>query len=208
MIKLKKKKNCLYLLDVKQYFQMVFRKIYTILTFAIFFIIFLNLPIFSQMPYFYFPNNNENGIALTPYYLWDSCLYFPESIFTIGNFPIGIKFAQNEAKKNTRKSNGKYYENKIENDTSQSKGNRIISIRETDKGDRMAVYLQIENPDKNINIVIYNLLGKKVLDVYEGKPKDPSQPYEFSTNELPKGIFLLVVIGDNFRLREKLIIAK
>ncbi len=207
MIKLKKKKNCLYFLAVEQHFQMVFRKNYTTLTFIIFFVIFLSLPIFSQIPYFYFPNNNEKGIALTPYYLLDSCLYFPETLFTTGNFPIGIKFAQNEAKK-TKKNNGKYYENKIENDTSQSKGNRIISIRETDKGDRMAIYLQIENPDKNINIIIYNLLGKKVLDVYEGKPKDPSQPYEFSTNELPKGIFLLVVIGDNFRLREKIIIAK
>jgi len=72
----------------------------------------------------------------------------------------------------------------------------------------MAVYLEIENPEQKIKIIVYNLLGKKVLDIYEGKPKDPSQPYEFSVAELPKGIFLLVVVGDNFRLREKLVVTK
>lgn len=207
MIKLKIKLLCLYKLIVEQTKQMSYSNIFTkfVILFNLFF--FLNLPTFSQIPQFYYPYENDKQINLIPYFLLDSCVYFPESIFTIGNYQIGTKFAQFDLKKNSKKNNGRYFEIKPENDTT-TKGNRIISIREADKGDKMAIYIQVENMDKNISIVIYNLLGKKVLDVYEGRPKDPSQPYEFSTSELPKGIFLLVVIGENFRLREKLVITK
>lgn len=175
----------------------------------LFFLLFSpKLTTFSQVYQLYYPNETEKTLNTIPYYLLDSCIYFPEGIFTIGSYQVGTRFAQNELKKNNKKNNGKYYEIKTESDTSITKGNRILSIREAEKGDKMAIYIQVENMEKNISIVVYNLLGKKVLDVYEGKPKDPSQPYEFSTNELPKGIFLLVVIGENFRLRDKLVITK
>jgi hypothetical protein len=136
-------------------------------------------------------------------------LYFPELIFTVGGVQPSKRYAQIEIKKQDKKiNNGKKLERLYENDTTSTKGNRIVSIQETERGDKMAVYLEIENPEQKIKIIVYNLLGKKVLDIYEGKPKDPSQPYEFSVAELPKGIFLLVVVGDNFRLREKLVVTK
>ncbi|MCX7908345.1 MAG: T9SS type A sorting domain-containing protein [Ignavibacteria bacterium] len=208
MIKLKSKNICLYLLNIEIMEQMSYRNIFTkfIISILIFFI--YNLPNYSQIQEYYYPLFYEKGFNFPLPYHSDSCLYFPETIFTTGTIPIGIKIAQPEIKKIPRRNNGKYNDIRTDYDTTSSKGNKILSIRETEKGDKMAVYLQIENMDKNINIVIYNLLGKKVLDVYDGKPKDPSQPYEFSTNELPKGIFLLVVFGENFRLREKLVIAK
>lgn len=181
---------------------MALRKLFT--TCGMFLVVILfNTNTFSQVKdaHYYFFNFEKNPL---PFY--DSCLYFPERIFTIENFLIGIKFAQPISKKETWKENGKYFE--VKNDTTLAKSNRIIAIREVDKGDKMAIYLQVENKEQRIRIWIYNLLGKKVLEVYDGKPKDPTQPYEFSTNELPKGIFLLVVYGDNFRLREKLVITK
>ncbi|MFN3306433.1 MAG: hypothetical protein ACK42Z_04510 [Candidatus Kapaibacteriota bacterium] len=181
---------------------MAIRKFFTIFLFLIV-AIFTSTNTFSQRKdaHYYLLNFERN-----PLHFYDTCLYFPERIFTMENFLVGIKFAQPLTKKETGKENGKYFE--IKNDTTFSKSNRIISIREVDKGDKMAIYLQVENKEQRIKIWIYNLLGKKVLEIYDGKPKDPTQPYEFSTNELPKGIFLLVVYGDNFRLREKLVITK
>ena len=181
---------------------MAVRKFFTIFLILLVSIL-SNTNTFSQIKDAYYYNLN---LERNPLHFYDTCLYFPERIFTMENFLIGIKFAQTPTKKELGKENGKYFE--VKNDTSLSKSNRIISIREVDKGDKMAIFLQVENKEQRIKIWIYNLLGKKVLEVYDGKPKDPTQPYEFSTNELPKGIFLLVVYGDNFRLREKLVITK
>jgi len=208
MNKLKRKMYCLYFLDVVQLGQMHHKSLYTKFLLIFLFLLVVHLPIFSQMTLPYYCPNTKDNFNLTPYLLQDSCTYFPEGIFTIGHFPIGTKIAQSDTRKNIKRNNTKYYEVQTENDTTFSKGNKIISIRETEKGDKMAIYLQVENMDQQIKLIVYNLLGKKVLEIYEGKPKEPSQPYEFSINELPKGIFLLVVIGENFRLREKLIITK
>lgn len=204
MIRLKPNKFCLYSMFFEHYLQMFWIKKITKFVLIALLIIYAELPIFSQN---FFDQSSEMQFSYPFYYTYDSCIYFPEQIFTVGSYQTGIKFVQPNLIKNQKKNNGKNYEVKVENDTS-SKGNRIISIRETEKGDKIAIYLQIENMDQRIKIIVYNLLGKKVLDIYDGKPKDSSQPYEFSTGDLPKGIFLLVVIGDNFRLREKLIITK
>ncbi|ROL56438.1 hypothetical protein D9V84_08395 [Bacteroidetes/Chlorobi group bacterium Naka2016] len=207
MNRLKQKFFCLYLLKNKTLSEKVLKKFTIGLILSISAFITLAMPIFSQSSEFFYNIFNQNQNLNLYYFPYDSCIYFPENIFTTGIHQTGIKFAQPYLIKNQKKNNDKNIEQKIENDTT-TKGNRIISIRETEKGDKIAIYLQVENMDQRIKIFVYNLLGKKVLDIYEGKPKDPSQPYEFSTNELPKGIFLLVVIGDNFRLREKLIITK
>jgi hypothetical protein len=179
-----------------EYLRLIFLNFF--LTFALYGQSSVNYPYLS--PFFY--PNYENIYN-------DTCLYFPELIFTVGGVQPSKRYAQIEIKKQDKKiNNGKKLERLYENDTTSTKGNRIVSIQETERGDKMAVYLEIENPEQKIKIIVYNLLGKKVLDIYEGKPKDPSQPYEFSVAELPKGIFLLVVVGDNFRLREKLVVTK
>lgn len=146
----------------------------------------------------------------SPYVIADTCRSFLDYLFTVGGIRTGIKFAQIEMKqKNGKKITTRKNDPKINNDTTNtSKANKILSIRESERGDKFYIYIQVENPEQEIQIMVYNLLGKKVLDVYEGKPKDQSQPYELSVSELPKGIFLLVVIGENFRLREKIVITK
>jgi hypothetical protein len=145
-----------------------------------------------------------------PYTIEDTCHSFLDYLFTVGGVRTGIKFAQTELKqKNGKKITTRKNDPKINNDTtSTNKANKILSVRESERGDKFYIYIQVENPEHDIKIVVYNLLGKKVLDVYEGKPKDQSQPYELSVSELPKGIFLLVVIGENFRLREKIVITR
>lgn len=146
----------------------------------------------------------------SPYVIGDTCHSFLDYLFTVGGVRTGIKFAQIETKqKNGKKITTRKNDPKISNDTTNaSKANKILSIRESERGDKFYIYIQVENPEQEIKIMVYNLLGKKVLDVYEGKPKDQSQPYELNVSELPKGIFLLVVIGENFRLREKIVITR
>ncbi len=186
---------------------MIYRRIITYLTLIIISFLLFFAETNCQVPLDQHSSYNFPQIYY-PELFQDSCLYFPELIFTIGGVRPYPRYAQIEIKKQEKKTNnGKKYEKTIENDTISRK-NRIISIQEADRGDKMAIYLEIENPDQDIKIVVYNLLGKKVLDIYDGKPKPSTQPYEFSVSELPKGIFLLVVVGDNFRLREKLVITK
>lgn len=87
--------------------------------------------------------------------------------------------------------------------------NRIESLR--DGGDIFYLYLVLSDRESPIKIIVYNMLGKRVLDVYNGYPKPKSNPYEISIDgppPLPNGVYLCVVIGKNFRLREKFVVAR
>ena len=97
---------------------------------------------------------------------------------------------------------------KIETDSTKPK-NRIESLR--DGGDIFYLYLVLSDRESPIKITVYNMLGKKVLDVYNGYPKPNGIPYEISISgppSLPNGVYLCVVIGKNFRLREKFVVAR
>ncbi len=95
---------------------------------------------------------------------------------------------------------------KVEQDTNR-KENRIRSIRES--GDRILLYVELEDYDQRITVSVFNLLGKKVLDVFDGYPnKDPDIPYEIIKSSLPKGVYLLIVLGKNFKLRDKFIVSR
>jgi hypothetical protein len=97
---------------------------------------------------------------------------------------------------------------KIEQDTSK-KENRILSLR--DGGDKFFLYLELLDKDQTIDITVYNMLGKEVIDVYHGVPKPNGVPYEINVSgpsSLPNGPYLCVVIGKNFRLKEKFLILR
>lgn len=85
--------------------------------------------------------------------------------------------------------------------------NRILSLREGEGA--YYLYLQIKDKDRRIKIEVYNMLAKKVLDVYEGKPFPSSDmPYEIRTATLPNGMYICIVQGEGFRLNEKFIISR
>lgn len=175
-----------------------------ILIFVTFFIILSNI---NQTPAQYYPYPYSNEPLFPSHF--DTCHSYLDAIFTIGGIKSKIKIAQSPFDKKV-KNDKKYTQPKAENvniDTAL-KANRILSIQESEKGDKILIFIEVEKKEQNIKIVIYNLLGKKVLDLYDGQPKEPNQPYELITSDLPKGIFLIVVSGDNFRLRDKLIISR
>lgn len=123
----------------------------------------------------------------------------------------------------TENTNGTKFAKKLKEDFNQEKGsrfkteddsvkNKILSLRESDRGDKFLLYIYLMDYEQKIQISVYNLLGKKVLDVYDNYPyKDINFAYEIniaSPTFLPNGVYLCVVVGKNFRLREKFIISK
>ncbi len=140
-----------------------------------------------------------------PYFLYDTCNSYLDHLFKIPSVPVGTNFEQIGFKPKVPKK-AQNRKNFAEEDTITEK-NRVV-IKENERGDVIIVTLYLENADQNIKIYVYNLLGKKVLDVFEGKPKSNETVYEIDKNRLPKGVFLLVVIGQTFRIREKIVVAR
>jgi len=126
---------------------------------------------------------------------------------------IDMLFELNPASYNEKaKKNPKtYYKIKAEEvaqDTTP-KRNRIASLREG--GDAFYLYLELIDRDETISINVYNMLGKKVLSVYDGQPLPNGIPYEIviaGPPPLPNGVSLCVVVGKNFKLREKFVVSK
>lgn len=103
----------------------------------------------------------------------------------------------------THKKNGK--ESKVEGDT--AKQNKIVNLWQD--GDIYKIRLDIKDCSRKITINVFNMLGKKVLEVYEGYPyEDTNYEYDIKSYYLPNGIYLCVVQGANFRLPAKFIISR
>lgn len=123
---------------------------------------------------------------------------------------IDLLFELNESVSKSREHQN-YYRKEL-SDTKQDttpKTNRIVSLR--DGGDIFYLYLELLDREQTITINVYNMLGKNVLDVYKGKPQPDSIPYQVIVSgppSLPNGVYLCVVTGKNFRLREKFVISR
>jgi len=83
---------------------------------------------------------------------------------------------------------------------------RIKSIKETKDG--LLLTVELADDQQNLIVSAYNLLGKKVLDIYHGGEKAGVKEYPLNTNSIPSGIYICVVQGDNFRLAEKFFVSK
>jgi hypothetical protein len=93
----------------------------------------------------------------------------------------------------------------IENDT--VKTNNIVSI--WNNNDAYNVKVELKDKDSEIDIGIYNMLGKEVLKVVQkGIQTSDEAIYEFNVSKLPNGVYLCVLIGRNFRDVEKFIISR
>jgi len=99
--------------------------------------------------------------------------------------------------------------NDTKGDTTTKKTNRITAIQERRDGEGYYLLLELEDYDQRIQISAYNLLGKKVLDIYNGTAiNDPEYRYDIMTNNLPNGVYICFVFGKNFRLQEKFIVSR
>lgn len=84
---------------------------------------------------------------------------------------------------------------------------RIVGVREG--GDMFRLVLDVGEDQRNLSINVFNLLGKKVLEVYQGPEKaGKAKDFTLNVSSLPNGVYICVVQGDNFRLAEKFIISR
>lgn len=93
---------------------------------------------------------------------------------------------------------------KIEEDNQKS--NRIDKLWMSSE-DVFKVKLELQDKDTEIKLSIFNILGKEVFEIYNGKPLN-SNEYEFLSSNLPNGIYLCILTGRNFRDAAKFIVSR
>ena len=86
------------------------------------------------------------------------------------------------------------------NDTT-GRDNRIVFSRAS--GDIFTTRIELATDEPLIEIGIYNMLGKRVMDVYKGASGRGQQDFSQSVAELPDGVYICILQGDNFRKAEK-----
>lgn len=74
--------------------------------------------------------------------------------------------------------------------------------------ERMTAIIELDDYNNEMGLVVYNMLGKEVLEIYRGYPKKGDEKFEFSTVTLPNGIYLCVLYFKGIRKAEKFIISR
>ncbi len=94
----------------------------------------------------------------------------------------------------------------VDQDTSNGE-NRITNIYNLSEDYK--VKIKVEIYDSPVKLFVFNMLAKKVLDIYEGQPiKDPEHEYIFNSSSLPNGMYLCILQGKNFRHARKFIVSR
>lgn len=93
---------------------------------------------------------------------------------------------------------------KTENDT--LKENKIVNIY----SNKDLFYVELDLSDKESHIVLaaYNIIGKPVKEIHNGKPLPEGTKYEFRATDLPNGIYLCILEGRNYRSVKKFIVSR
>ena len=98
------------------------------------------------------------------------------------------------------------FSSKVESDTSK-KENKVIGFY--DNGEQFVFKLELVDFDQEINIIVKNMLGKNVTEVFKGTPQKDYE-YSFTNTQLPNGVYLLWVQGHkiNKALTKKFIVSR
>ncbi len=91
----------------------------------------------------------------------------------------------------------------VENDTASGKNK--LTIRK--EGSNYYCEVELEDYSQSIEISAYNLLGKRVKDVYRGEAIK-NHSYRIDVTSLPNGLYICVVLGAKLRLTEKFIVSR
>ena len=84
--------------------------------------------------------------------------------------------------------------------------NRIVTTY--GQSDAYTITIDLVDNNDNLRISLFNLLGKKVLDIYSGEAAAGKFTRDFNVSSVPKGMYLCVVRGDNFQLTEKFVLSR
>ena len=78
---------------------------------------------------------------------------------------------------------------------------RIISTRVAAEVFTAKVEMATDEP--LVDIAIFNMLGKRVMEVYKGASARGVHEHAQSVSDLPEGVYMCVMQGNNFRKAEK-----
>jgi hypothetical protein len=92
------------------------------------------------------------------------------------------------------------------NDSTRGKDARIYV--NTDRVSERGIVQVSMNEPQYIEVIAYNVLGKKVMDIYSGEAKTGNTMLPFDTTPLSNGIYICVVRGKNFKLAEKFLVSR
>jgi hypothetical protein len=90
-------------------------------------------------------------------------------------------------------------------DTSKG-GSRIVSLRAAN--DVVVVRIDLVREEPQLEIGVYNMLGKKVQDVYRGSAARGGHEYTSPVNDLPEGVYICIMQGADFRRAEKFYLSR
>lgn len=88
-----------------------------------------------------------------------------------------------------------------------SVGSRIDRIWSYD-GIDFHVEITLEDYESLIKLSVYNMLGKQVTVIRDGKPNPKGTEYFFNGADLPPGVYMCILQGSNFRDTEKFIVSR
>ncbi len=97
-----------------------------------------------------------------------------------------------------RKSNGAKI--KVTSDTVRRDSRFIFAMVSSDV---FKARVDIGSDQQNIDIGIYNMLGKRMADVYNGPASRGEHDYTSAVSDLPEGVYICIMQGGNFRRAEK-----
>ncbi len=89
---------------------------------------------------------------------------------------------------------------------STRRDNRIVQARA--HNDVFHAKIELINDEPSLDVGIYNMLGKKVHDVYRGSAGRGSSEYSAPVSDLPEGVYICVVQGADFRRAEKFYLSR
>jgi len=98
---------------------------------------------------------------------------------------------------------------RILNDTAR-KASRIVGVSFDTQSDLLTVRLDLAESQSWMEISLFNMLGKRVKEIYRGPAQadDTVRDYSATLSELPNGLYIVSVQGSNIRLADKVFIIR
>jgi hypothetical protein len=72
----------------------------------------------------------------------------------------------------------------------------------------VTVRVELQREESQLEVGVYNMLGKKVQDVHKGSVARGSHEYTSPVNDLPEGVYICIVQGADFRRAEKFYLSR
>ena len=93
----------------------------------------------------------------------------------------------------------------VGNDTLR-KENRFLFVRAA--SEVLTVRVELARDEAQVEIGVYNMLGKKIMDVHRGSTGRGIHEYTTAIQDLPEGVYVCVMQGADFRKAEKFYLSR